>query len=314
MKSRFYLETLKSLVKVFEDNDRKVIIPINEENPFLTQEETDDLSKLVHSLPRPTHHEDKLNFYDASSLFSKQQKLSYLFKILMTENYNSFFEYVQTRLVNNTSKASKAIINNNDFRSMYSELKNNPKVHPKEKALDDLMREMDWKNQSCLVFVSTRALAFNLAELFKQKGFLTGVLVGGREKSPKENAKTIENFSRREIQVIFATSVVEEGLSLPDVDVVIHYNQPMTEVARLQRGGRTGRFREGLVIFLISDIPYENNMYFATLAKLKKMKSMFYESARREVVKNKSEKKKKQMELTGQLAISWPTEESEFPF
>jgi ERCC4-related helicase len=309
---KFCFETLKSLSEVFEVHARKIIIPINEDNPFLTQAEESRLEGLVNTLPKLQHHqgeEHQPDFYDAISLFHRQRKISYLYRILMTESFASFFDYVEKKLVSSTAKASQAIVNNGEFREIYWNFKNNPTLHPKEKALIDLMSEMNYKNKNWLVFVSSKVLADHLSRLFNSQGFKSEVLVGGKGKSIKKQAQVINDFSRGEIQIIFATSVVEEGLSLPEVDVVIHYNQPITEISRLQKGGRTGRFRVGLVVFIIMNISYENALYFATLAKLKKMKSMFYESARREVAENKSGKKKKQMELVGQLFLDF-TEES----
>jgi ERCC4-related helicase len=144
--------------------------------------------------------------------------------------------------------------------------------------------------------------------MFEQLGYKTGTLTGGANKSPKKQAQVIEDFSKQKIKIIFATSVVEEGLSLPDIDAVIHYNQPLTEISRLQKGGRTGRFHEGLIIFMIMNIPYENALYYATLARLKKMKNIFYESARQETREKKSNKKRKKVEITGQLSFNFSGE------
>ena len=308
---KFCLDTLKDLSKIFEIHSRKIIIPINENNPFLTQAYENKLESLVNTLPKIQQHqgvEHQPDFYDAISLFHRQRKIFYLYKILMTESFASFFDYVEKKLVSSTAKASQDIVNNSEFREIYWSLKNNPMLHPKEEAMEDLLKEMDYKNKSCLVFVSSKFLAVHLSSLFDSKGYKTDVLVGGKGKSAKKQAQVISDFSRGKIQIIFATSVVEEGLSVPEVDVIAHYNQPLTEISRLQKGGRTGRFRDGLVIFLITNIPYELALYFATLSKLKKMKSMFYESFRQETKEKKAKKKRKQIELIGQLALNFQEE------
>lgn len=293
-----YLVTLKKLSKLFEDNKKEIIVPIDEENPFLIQEANDRLGKIIDNLGKP-------EFYEAKFLFSRQYKIAYSFRLLMTEGYFSFLNYVEESLANDNSKAAKTILSDNGFKKLYWMIKKVSKIHPKEEALWDLMKEMDWKNKSCLVFVSSKRLASYLAACFNKLGYKADTLLGGRGKSVKKQAQVIEAFSKHEIKIIFATSVVEEGLSLPEIDVVVHYNQPMTEISRLQRGGRTGRFYEGLVVFLIMNVSYENALYYATLSRLKKMKAIFYESSRKETREKRATKRRKKVELTGQLTLNF---------
>lgn len=295
-------ETLKNLCKVFEDVNKEVIIPLDKENPFLTQTDNDRLEKLTDGLEKP-------HFYEAKHLFARQYKLAYLYRLLMTEGYAAFILYVYS-LNKDQSKAAASILDDFEFRRVFTVIKEvqTKKLHPKEEALLDLAREMTWKNKGALVFVSSKKTAKYLMDLVNSRGYKSDVLLGGKDKSLKEQTRVIKEFSEQKLQIIFATSVVEEGLSLPDIDTVIHYNQPTTEIARLQRGGRTGRFHEGLVVFLIMDIPYENALYFATLAKLKKMKAIFYESARQEIREKKSNTKKRKVEATGQFTIQFGEE------
>lgn len=300
---KVYLETLKILCKIFEDQKKEIIIPLDKENPFLTQADNDRLGKLVDILDKP-------EFYEAKYLFAKLYKIAHLYRTLMCEGYAAFINYVNLSLAKDKSKSALAITNDKEFRSVYSFIKDVQirKFHPKEEALFAAIREMRWKNKSMLVFVSSKNTARYLSELVNLHGYNSDVLLGGKDKSLKQQTRVIKELSERKLQIIFATSVVEEGLSLPEIEAVIHYNQPATEIARLQRDGRTGRFHEGLVIFLIMDIPYENSLYFATLSKLKKMKSIFYESARQKVREDKSKKRNKKIDLSGQLTILFDQE------
>ena len=292
-----YRKNLKMLSKVLVDSGHETIVPVNDENPFLTQEQNNWLNKIVDSLPKP-------EFYEAKFLFARQYKLSYLFRVLMTENYNSFLSQVEV-LAKDQSKAAKTIINDSSFRKMYGKIKKiNPSIHPKEAELLRLIKKMSSEQKSCLVFVSSKRLAADLASWFNDLGYKADTLLGGKNKSLKHQLHVIEEFSRREIQIIFATSVVEEGLSLPEIDVVVHYNQPMTEITRLQRGGRTGRFSEGSVYFLIMNIPYENALYYATLTKLNKMRAIFYKKPVSQEARPKK-RGKKRVDLTNQLAINF---------
>jgi Fanconi anemia group M protein len=298
-----YAETLKSLKDVFESLNKEIIITLDEQNPFLTQDSNNQLEKLTDNLPKP-------EFYEAKFLFAKQYKLAYLYRILMTEGYATFLRYIYESLTKDKSKAAATILADNGFRKIFLLIKEiqKQKAHPKEEALWSLIKEMDWKDKSCLVFVSSKKTAVYLADWANQLGYKSDTLLGGRNKSVKKQAQVIGDFSKHEIKIIFATSVVEEGLSLPEIDVVVHYNQPMTEISRLQRGGRTGRFYEGLEVFLIMNISYENALYYATLSRLKKMKDIFYESSRKETREKKATKRRKKVELTGQLSLNFSEE------
>ncbi len=295
---------LKQLDRVFKETKNQKIFTLDEDNPFLTQADSDKLSKIIDTLPTP-------EFYIAKSLFAKQYKLTYAYRLLLTEGYYSFLDYFENSLLSDKSKAAKAILEEVEFKKLYQLIKNIKTQHPKEEALYGLIREMMWRNKSMLVFVASKKTARYLATMFSNLGYKSDVLLGGAHKSLKEQARVIEEFSQQKIRIIFATSVVEEGLSLPEIDVVVHYNQPTTGIARLQRGGRTGRFREGLVVFIVMDINYENALYFATLAKLKKMQQIFYESARTAEKEKKAKKKKSQVSITGQYRIPFP---SDLPF
>lgn len=298
-----YRKNLRMLSRLLADSGHETIVSVDEENPFLTQEQNNHLGKIVDNLPKPT-------LYEAKFFFAKQYKLSYLFRLLMTESYQSFLSQVEEVLTKDQSRAAKTIINDSGFRNMYWKIKKmNPNTHPKEAALLELVKKMSSEQKSCLVFVSSKRLAIDLSSWLNDLGYKSDTLLGGKNKSLKHQLKVVEEFSERKIQIIFATSVVEEGLSLPEIDVVVHYNQPMTEIARLQRGGRTGRFSEGLVYFLIMNIPYENALYYATLTKLRKMRDIFYKKTTDQEACStcpQRTSKKKRIGLTGQLTIDWP--------
>ena len=50
-----------------------------------------------------------------------------------------------------------------------------------------------------------------------------------------------------------ATSVAEEGLDIPNVDLVIFYEPVPSEIRFIQRKGRTGRFSDGKVVVLVAN-------------------------------------------------------------
>ena len=56
--------------------------------------------------------------------------------------------------------------------------------------------------------------------------------------SQTDQLVTLESFKKKEIQGIVATSVAEEGIDIPDCDLVILYNYIGNEVSYKQAMGR----------------------------------------------------------------------------
>lgn len=70
--------------------------------------------------------------------------------------------------------------------------------------------------------------------------------------SQKEQVDLLDRFRRGEVNCLVATSVGEEGLDIPSTDLVVFYEPIADEVRTIQRRGRTGRFRAGRVVVLIT--------------------------------------------------------------
>ncbi|MFW6187645.1 MAG: helicase-related protein, partial [Actinomycetota bacterium] len=65
--------------------------------------------------------------------------------------------------------------------------------------------------------------------------------------------ETLEAFRAGEFEVLVSTSVAEEGLDVPEVDLVLFYEPVPTAIRSIQRKGRTGRQTEGRVVVLIAE-------------------------------------------------------------
>ncbi|KAK4155792.1 dicer-like protein 1 [Chaetomidium leptoderma] len=107
-------------------------------------------------------------------------------------------------------------------------------------------------SRRCIVFAKQRNIVSLLADLLQQPemeipGLKPGVLVGGgRGEASWDNGKvtyreqvlTIIKFKKGELNCIFATSVAEEGLDIPDCNVIIRYDLNDTLIQYIQSRGR----------------------------------------------------------------------------
>ena len=75
---------------------------------------------------------------------------------------------------------------------------------------------------------------------------------GSSGMSQKEQLERLDAFRSGEANVLVATSVGEEGLDVPNADLVIFYEPVGSEIRTIQRRGRTGRQRAGTVHVLIA--------------------------------------------------------------
>lgn len=75
---------------------------------------------------------------------------------------------------------------------------------------------------------------------------------GSAGMTQKVQLESLDAFRSGEANVLVATSVGEEGLDVPNADLVIFYEPVGSEIRTIQRRGRTGRQRAGTVHVLIA--------------------------------------------------------------
>ncbi|KAG7450292.1 P-loop containing nucleoside triphosphate hydrolase protein [Guyanagaster necrorhizus] len=78
--------------------------------------------------------------------------------------------------------------------------------------------------------------------------------------SQREQLEVIKRFKDDEFNVLVATSIGEEGLDIGEVDLIVCYDAQKTPIRMLQRLGRTGRKRAGVVHVLLSEGREEFNL------------------------------------------------------
>ena len=102
-------------------------------------------------------------------------------------------------------------------------------------------------SQRCIVFVDRRDAARLLHKTFQKIGsqhMLSAFLIGGNKDvdedhfSFRQQVMTLMKFRRGEVNCLFATSVAEEGLDVPDCNLVIRFDIAKTMIQYVQSRGR----------------------------------------------------------------------------
>jgi ERCC4-related helicase len=75
---------------------------------------------------------------------------------------------------------------------------------------------------------------------------------GGVRMSQKEQKATLEDFRAYKFNTLVATCIGEEGLDIPDVDLIVCLDVSASPTRSVQRMGRTGRHRKGRVVYILS--------------------------------------------------------------
>lgn len=132
--------------------------------------------------------------------------------------------------------------------------------HPKVGALVNFALKEIAQNKmmKIILFTQFRDTAVTLSEeLNKHQGALAQVFVGQAKKgetglSQKEQKEMLDQFRDGLFNILIATSVAEEGLDIPKVDLVVFYEPIPSAIRHIQRRGRTGRQEKGRVAIFMT--------------------------------------------------------------
>ncbi len=186
----------------------------------------------------------------AYSAHARYFKLVYCRITVMTECFEAFLRYAEKLVHVDTSGAARAMLADARFQRVIQLAQANVLLHPKVSAYVENQLSLRRAGETVLTFVAQKETARALAQRVQDRGIAVATIFGGKDKNVREQHEVLAKLERGEITTLIATSVLEEGMNLPEVGAVVHYSMPMTAGQRIQRSGRTGRVRSGSVIFL----------------------------------------------------------------
>jgi Fanconi anemia group M protein len=242
-----------------------------------------ELLALQEALQAEAYESRDQRLFDALSVLAEVLKIQHAIELIETQGLDALKHYLR-RLVMEAkskggSKASKNLIVDSAFKkAVVKALKcgvDHPKLEKlKEIVIDQLKRNADSR---IIVFTNFRDTADVIARELQNLGISAVRFVGqanregDRGLKQREQVEIIERFRAGEIKVLVATSVGEEGLDIPEVDLVVFYEAIPSEIRAIQRKGRTGRKREGRIVVLITKGTRDEAYYFLSLRKERMM-------------------------------------------
>ncbi|KAL3808754.1 hypothetical protein ACHAXA_010947 [Cyclostephanos tholiformis] len=97
--------------------------------------------------------------------------------------------------------------------------------------------------------------------------YSTGQDTAGMNQAQQQ--RVLQQFSDGMYNILVCTCVGEEGLDIGDVDLIVNFDVMKSPIRSIQRNGRTGRKRDGRVVFLVAE--HEEKSYGQSVANSKKI-------------------------------------------
>ncbi len=210
-------------------------------------------------------------------------KIHYSLELLETQGIPSLYDYL-AKMSHSKVKSVQALMKDpkmEDIVGKVEKLYDEGIYHPKLKKLPMIVLEEIEKdeNSKIIIFTQYRNTAKIISDKLKGYGKIDAVrFVGqaskGKDKglSQKKQAEVLDYFRQGSYNVLVATSVAEEGLDIPSVDLVIFYEPIPSEIRTIQRRGRTGRKQAGRAIMMITNDTRDEAYYWSSFHKEKRMK------------------------------------------
>jgi len=221
--------------------------------------------------------------YKGMSAHAEIQKLRRAVELVGTQSVESARRYFerqrQAARSSGASKASQRLVSEPKVREAMELAGSFDGRHPKFSRARILLAETlgIGGGERAIVFTESRDTAEVLTE-FLGGSFGTRRFVGQGDKegsdgmTQAEQAETLDAFRAGEFEVLVSTSVAEEGLDVPEVDLVLFYEPVPTAIRSIQRKGRTGRQDEGEVVVLMAADTRDEAYFWISRRREKRMR------------------------------------------
>ncbi|KYH27039.1 ATP-dependent RNA helicase SrmB [Halalkalicoccus paucihalophilus] len=234
-----------------------------------------ELQKLIQN--------DQSEGYTGMSIHAEVMKLKHAVEVVESQGVEALEAYFE-RLRNEArssgaSKASQRLVSEAKVREAMRRADEYDDLHPKLSETRRLAIETLVEGGSrVIVFTEYRDTAETLTEFLSEhvdaRRFVgQGDKEGSSGMTQKQQKEVLDAFRTGEFEVLVSTSVAEEGLDVPEVDLVLFYEPVPTAIRSIQRKGRTGRQDEGRVVVLLAEDTRDEAYFWISRRREKEMES-----------------------------------------
>jgi Fanconi anemia group M protein len=255
-----------------------------------------------------TMEEERGPLYTALYQQSSALSLMYCIELIESQGSQSLASYL-ARIKEEGGKAHLGLLNDLRMQEISSLIKNLSIEHPKLQYIvniltnrfnhrsdtntinSDIQRIIEnkvnleshqnygnySKNSRVLIFTQYRDTARHIVRVLSDIGIKASRFVGQARRQKdlgmkqNEQSRVLESFKDGTYNVLVATSIAEEGLDMPEVDLVIFFEPVPSEIRYIQRRGRTGRKSAGSVLILGSKETVDERNLKASSRRMQKM-------------------------------------------
>ncbi len=216
--------------------------------------------------------------FNAMSVVAQCIKINHAIELLQSQGPKQVAQYIEKMKSDQKTKAVRVILSDENFRmaeNIVNFIIEENIIHPK---MDELKRILESKlvdGKKAIVFTQYVKTVDEIKEYVAGDKVQPIAFIGQRKGlSQKKQIEILDKFRNDEYNCLVATSVAEEGLDIPKVDLVVFYEPIPSEIRTIQRRGRTGRMKEGDVHILVAKGTIDEAYYWSSRHKERKMKSV----------------------------------------
>ena len=224
-----------------------------------------ELLKLQGYLQAQLMHGNKdFEAMKAISKVAEAMKIQHALELIESQGIAATYSYLEK--LNGQGRTSKVkavqnLVRDLNFRSALIKSKSlfeEGVEHPKIAKLREIVSKEIKDDFKLIIFNQYRDSAVKIVEEMNNIPGISAKLFVGQQKkngsgmSQKEQIKILDEFRKGEFNILVSTAVGEEGLDIPQVDLVIFYEPVPSAIRTIQRRGRTGRTEKGKMAVLVA--------------------------------------------------------------
>ncbi|MBI4167464.1 MAG: DEAD/DEAH box helicase family protein [Candidatus Aenigmarchaeota archaeon] len=232
---------------------------------------------------------DKSAFF-AVSMIAELLKVEHAVEMIESQGIAALVNYLRkmsTDAEEGKTRAVKRIMSDEEIKlcmKKAEELLKKGVEHPKMHELTKIVKKVFDENKEAkiIIFSNYRNTVSRIAQLLKNVGGARPIsFIGQATRSDydegltqTEQTKRLGLFREGYYNCLIGTSISEEGLDIPAVDVAIFYEPIASEIRSIQRRGRVGRSVKGKIFVLIAKNTRDEAYYWSSHHKERRMKSI----------------------------------------